>query len=101
MGELHALDVVGQFGRDLAIGQRAVAFLGNSLPRSEMHFINRNRRAKRLMICSRINPFGVAPLIFEVPNYRRSSWRLLVINAEGISLVGYVILIVRNDVKLV
>src|SRR5947207_1559548 len=42
MSEIHAIHVVRQLRRDLAIAQRAVAFLWHPHPRAEMDFINRN-----------------------------------------------------------
>src|SRR5215468_6280614 len=48
-----------------------------------------------------LHPVAVVPLVVEIPDNRRGAGRLLVKEAEGVSLVSAVAMVIRLDVKLV
>src|ERR1041385_1216425 len=56
---------------------------------------------QRLMISARLHPFCIRPLIIQIPNYRSRPWGLFVVNAERISFLPHVSVMMRNDVVLV
>ena len=48
VGETILLGVVSEQRRDLAVGQRPILFFGDSSPRAEMNFVDRERFAPGL-----------------------------------------------------
>ena len=48
VGESQLVHVVGEAGRDLAIGERAVVFFGDAHPGAEVHFVDRHGRVQRV-----------------------------------------------------
>ena len=51
VGKIHALDVFRQAGRGFAVSQRPVALFRDPHPRTQMHFVNGNRRLQRIPLC--------------------------------------------------
>src|SRR5205814_1376189 len=55
----------GEAQRDVAVVQEPPVLL--ALPRTEMHFVDRDRRAMRLQLATSRHPFAIAPAVAEVP----------------------------------
>ena len=101
VGEVHALSVFGQARRDFTIGEGAVIFLRNPPPRTEMDFVDGNRRLQRVPGLPLLHPVLVRPLVFEIPYHRGGAGRLLMQHSEGIRLIDQKSVVLRNDMKLV
>src|SRR6266851_2670079 len=101
MGETHASGVFGEPWRCLAVGEWSIVFFGNAHPRSQVDLVNCVRCAQRIARGTLFHPLAIAPLIVEVPNYGRSTRRLLVQQADGVGFVDTVAMPLRFDVKLV
>ena len=101
VGEAHLVHIVGQLGRQLAIGERAVALFGHAHPGAEVHFVDGDGRVELVVLVARAHPLGVVPLVVEVPHDGRGARWNLVVEAVGVGLVDRVHVIARADVVLV
>ena len=101
VGEAHLVDVFGEAGRDLAVGQRAVVLFGDAHPRAEMDFVNRMGARSELRPARFCHPVVVAPLVVEIPDDRGGARRFLVQQAERVGFVDVVSVALRLDVELV
>jgi len=101
MGVAHVVQIVGEFGRQLAVRQRAVALGDNAPPRSDVHFVDRHRFVQALAIPPLGHPRLIVPLIIQVPNDRGELGRDLVEDGVGVGLVDRVTIEARTDVILV
>src|SRR5262245_38848480 len=75
VSKTHLLHVVGKRLRHFAIIERAILFLDVSPPRSEVHFIDRERLAPVLAPGATLHPFQIAKLVLRFVNDRRSVGR--------------------------
>ncbi len=87
VGEAEPLDVVGEAGRDLAVGQVAVPLLGDTGPRAEVHLVDRDRAVDPCGLGPPGHPRGVAPLVVEVPDHRCRPRRDLGVEGERVGLL--------------
>src|SRR2546429_4687795 len=75
MSKSTCYHVIGQQWGNLAVTQRSIVLFGNSPPRTEMHFVNRQRFAPSLPFLSFSDPCSIAKLVFCLENNRRSIGR--------------------------
>src|SRR2546425_9773858 len=101
MREAHLLDVVRQYGRDLAIAQPTIVVLGYSPPRSEVDFVDRDRRVKRIVAATLRHPRLVVPLVSEIPNNRSGVRWSLRVKRKRIGLVDLIMVVTRYHMVLV
>ena len=101
MGEAHPLDVVGELGRQFAVGQPAIALLRHAHPGADVDFVNGNGAGQLLAQAARGHPLAVGPLVVEVPNHRGGFGRGFLPNAAGVGLVHSVAVLLGADVILV
>ena len=85
MREAHVSHVFGQRLRDVTIGRQAVGFAAP--PRAQMHFVDRHRRAKRVVLPATLHPLGIAPVVVERPRARSRRRRRLGEECVGVGLV--------------
>ena len=93
--------VVRQLRRQLAIGQRAIAFFGHPPPGANVHFVNRHGLIESVTLTARCHPFLVAPLMIEIPHDGSRLRRYLIENRKRIRFVHAVVVKTRNDVVLI
>src|ERR1700720_2655612 len=68
MRETGIMDVIGKKWGQLAIGHPTIAFLRDTFPRAEMHFIERYWRTERIIFYPVRHPRIVMPgVAFEIP----------------------------------
>ena len=90
VGEAHLLDVVGERGGELAVGQEAAGLPGVAPPGAEVHLVGRAGRGERLALAPLAHPLAVPPRVVEVPHDGAGARRRLVAEGEGVGLVDLV-----------
>src|SRR5205807_1762966 len=78
MRETYPLAILDQLRSQLPIGEPTVAFIGRSLPGSQVHLVDRDWSLHRVMLLARLHPVLVAPGIGEV-RHNRSLGRWLLV----------------------
>src|SRR5580704_14384278 len=101
VGEVHALSVIGEARRHLAITERTIIFLRNPHPGTEMDFVDGNRRMQGISPFAILHPVAISPLVVEIPQDRSGARRFLMPEAERVCFVDYESVVPRNDVKLI
>ncbi len=101
VGKVHALSVVGEARRYLTIVQRAIAFLRNPHPGTQMDFVDGNRCMQGISPFAILHPVMIGPLIFEIPYHGSGARRFFMQDPERVCLVDYESVVPRNDVKLI
>src|SRR5947207_670507 len=101
MSEAEALDVGGERGSKLAIGQRAVALIGHPAPGAGVDFVNGDRSAEGIARATRGHPGAVGPGVLALPGDRTCMWRKLCSEGEGVGLVDAVAVVAGRDVEFV
>ena len=99
--ESHPAYVVREPRGQLAVCQPAVALLGHSHPRSEVHLVNRPRSFSVVRVAAVLHPVVIAPLVGQVPNDRGLARRRLRVGGERVGLVHAVACHPRMHVVLV
>ena len=99
--ESHPAYVVRQPRGQLAVCQPAVALLGHSHPRSEVHLVNRPRSFSIVRVAAVLHPVVITPLVGQVPNDRGLARRRLRVGGERVGLVHAVACHPRMHVVLV
>ena len=66
--EAHFLHIRHQFFGHFTIIEIAVWLVGITNPRTNMHFINRDGRVKRIVLLTIFHPILVFPFVVSVPN---------------------------------
>ena len=101
VSEVHLAHVLGQFGRQLTVGQPAVAFLGHPPPGAQMHFVDGHRCVSGLPPFPLLHPRAVAPGIIQIPNDRGGVGRHFVAKSKWVSFFRCMAMIARDNVVLV
>jgi hypothetical protein len=101
MSKAHVADVVGQFNRQFAIGERSITLFRDAHPGTEMHLVDGHRCLELVVFVSGTHPLLIAPFVGKVPDDRSCARRNFVVQSERISLVDRVHVITRTDVELV
>src|ERR1035437_5046422 len=83
-------DIVGEWFRDLAVGQRTIVLFDNVPPRSEMQPVNRDGSVRRVALFSFREPRRIAPGIRQVGDDRGVMRSDLTGKTKRIGLVGSV-----------
>src|SRR5215831_16846262 len=65
-----------------------MALLRYAAPRSQVHFVNRDRSIQAVAIRAGRHPFLVMPLVVEIPDDRCRVRRYFTVKCEGVGLVG-------------
>ena len=100
--EVHLAHIVRQRLRDFAITHRTRAVIvDRPPPRSDMDFVDGDRRLDRVARLSIAHPAFVIPLVVEIPDDRCCFRRRFVMNSERVRFVDAVIVLTRDDVVLV
>src|SRR6516165_4408440 len=87
MGVTHLEHVGDKRLGQLPITEMPISLIVFSSPRTEMHFVNAQRRFRPILFPSRLHPLGVAPCVaLEIVNHRRSFLAPLVEERERIAL---------------
>src|SRR5438034_10315207 len=68
MREAHLLDVVRQYGRDLAIAQPTIVVFRYSPPPPEVDFVDRHRRLTRILPAPSRHSRTLVPPVSHIPN---------------------------------
>src|SRR5262250_2664533 len=82
--EAHLADVVRQLFGELAIVEEAIALLGHTPPRAEMHLVDRKRLLERLAPGTRGEPGFVTPLKGAEARHDRRRTRGLRLEGERV-----------------
>ena len=102
MGVAKVLRMRRQLGRQLAIGQPAVAFLRHPHPRPEVHFVDRHRLVLPVEAPARLAPGGVVPgIVVDHGNDGRRIRAQLEGKPVGIGLETQMSTVPRLDLELV
>ena len=101
VGEAHLLDVVGEERRRFAVGEEPVPLLRDPTPRSEMDFVDRDRRLEAVRVLPRRHPVPVAPFVVQVPDDGRGPRRDLPEEGVGVALLRGAAADLRGDEVLV
>ena len=99
--EPQVVDIGGEFRRQFAVAEPAVALLHVAHPRAQVHFVHRNRRVPRISLVAQTHPLLVGPLVIEVPHDRARARRRLVMKPVRVGLVDPVHVKSRTQVVLV
>ena len=86
MGEAHLAAVVGERGRRLAVGQRAVLLLGDAPPRAEVHLVDVERAAEVVLRRAPPHPLVVGELVGGLEDDGGGAGRHLGEAGEGVGL---------------
>ena len=101
MSEVHAPRVFSQTRRHLSIGQRTIVLLGYTHPGAKVDFVNRDRCMQGIPAAPSSHPFAVSPVVTEVPNHGRCTRRFFVEYSEGVCLICYVAVMLREYAKFI
>ena len=101
VGEAHLLDVVGEGGSELPVGQEAAGLGGVAAPGAEVHLVGRAGRGERLALAPCPHPLTVSPRVVEAPDDGAGARRRLVAEGEGVGLVDLVPAVAGGHVVLV
>ncbi len=88
VGEAEVLHVVGQLVGQLAVGEPAVALLGPSPPRADVHLVHGLGRRQRVAAAALGHPLRVAPLVGQVPDHGAGLRGLLGAQRERVGLLA-------------
>ncbi len=90
MGEAHVADVVGEPRRELAVGEKAVALLGDPAPRAQVHLVHAHGLVEGLPAPALRHPGGIAPGVAREGSGDRGGARRVGLEreGEGIGLLG-------------
>ncbi len=101
VGEAHLPNIVGELRGHLPIGEGAVALFGHPSPRAQVDFVDGHRFVQAAAFMTRLHPFGISPLVIQIPHDRRGFRRDFVEDRERIGLVHLIAIEAREDVVLV
>src|ERR1700693_690735 len=101
MSKSHALDILREPRRGLAVGQRTIVLLGNAHPGSQVDFIDGVRSSQRVASRTILHTVLITPLVVEVPHYGRRAWRFFVEQANRVGFVDLIAVAVRLDMEFV
>ncbi len=106
VGEAQLLDVLGEEGGGLAVGEETVVFfriplVQDSPPGAEVDLVDGDGGREVLLLLPGQHPVRVPPRVVEVPDDRGARRRHLGVEGEGIGLVGPVAAVAGDDVELV
>ena len=88
VGKAHVEHVVHEFLGELAIGQRAIAFIRVTTPRPEVYLVDTDWTIHGRLGRARVHPRVVLPGVAALVNDGRvSGWRLVRLR-QGIALQG-------------
>ena len=90
VGESQPIHVLGEPGRNFAIAKRTVVLFRNAHPRAQVNLIDRHRRVQRVKRGTFFQKVRVTPGVVEIPHHGSRTGRLLVHEAERVSLIDLV-----------
>ena len=101
VGESQLIYVVGEAGRDLAIGERTVVLFGDAHPGAEVNLVDGHGRVQRVYGRSFFQKGRVVPGVVEIPDHGSGARRFLREKSQRIGLFNLVTELGGADVELV
>ena len=99
--EAHALAVLGELRREIAVAQNLRWVIRRAAPGTEMHLVDRPWRIERVAVLAVGHPGAVVPFERQVPDHGAGARRLFGAKRVRIGLVYLVTGMARNDMKFV
>src|SRR5439155_26835873 len=101
VGETHAFDVPGQFGRNLAIAQRTMLLFRDAHPGAQVHFVDGDGAGETVALASPPHPILVSPKVVEVVDDRGCLGGYLAPESKRVGLFDSIIVAMGDDVVLI
>ena len=101
VGESQLIHVVGEAGRDLAIGERTVFLFGDAHPGAEMNFVDRDGRVQRVGSGALFKESSIAPGVVKVPDHGSGARRFLGEKSHRVGFFSLVGVMSGVDMELV
>src|SRR5207249_11566512 len=101
VGETQALDLRGQFGRNLAIAQRTMLLFRDAHPGAQVHFVDGDGAGEAVALAPPPHPLLVSPKVVQVVDHRGCLGRYLAPESKRVGLFDSIIVAMGDDVVLI
>ncbi len=101
VGESQLVHVVGEAGRDLAVGEGTVVLFGDAHPGAEVNLVDRHGRVQRVEGRAFFQEGGIFPGVVEVPDHGGGARRFLGEKSHRVGLFHPVAVFIGVDMELV